>query len=74
MEITFDEWNKLERNAEMKKNIILRDLTPLKDVTGGRRHKHRHARGAARVRGGLGNESVGEGVGSLGPFGLWRDQ
>ena len=74
MEITFDEWNKLERNAEMKKNIIIRDLTPLKDVTGGRRHKNRHARGAAKARGGLGNESVGEGVGSLGPFGLWRDQ
>ena len=50
-----------------KLSIKVRDLEPLKDVTGGRHRAHRHARASAqRVN------NVGEYGGGLGPFGLNR--
>jgi hypothetical protein len=55
---------------QTKLNIKVRDLEPLKDVTGGRRRRHRsHARAFAQRRG-----EVGEYEGGLGPFGLRRIQ
>jgi hypothetical protein len=53
-----------------KLNIKVRDLTPLKDVTGGRRRHHGSGASASAGPGG----PVGEGGGGLGPFGLNRPQ
>jgi hypothetical protein len=52
---------------KQKLNIKVRDLEPLKDVTGGRHRAHRHARAFAQ-----GVNNVGEYGGGLGPFGLNR--
>jgi hypothetical protein len=49
-----------------KLSIEVRDLEPLKDVTGGKHRRHRHAREAQdRTI----NPLVGEYKGGLGPFG-----
>jgi len=61
-----DQWNRLERNIIMKKqkkqSLKARDLTPLKNVTGGRHHRRANARALGLV------ERADEGAG-LGPFG-----
>ena len=55
---------------KQKLNIKVRDLEPLKDVTGGNRRRRAHGRaGAFRDR-----DLLGEYRGGLGPFGLNRIQ
>ena len=55
-----------------KLSIKIRDLEPLRDVTGGRHRHHRHAHAHAREAGAFRAQNVGEYTGGLGPFGLNR--
>jgi hypothetical protein len=53
-----------------KLSIKVRDLEPLRDVTGGRRRRH----GLQAQEAGAFGQNVGEYSGGLGPFGLRRIQ
>jgi hypothetical protein len=60
------------KKQKKKVSIKVRDREPLKNVTGGRRRHHASQAGAS-ASAERGNQ-VGEGRGSLGPFGLNRPQ